>query len=208
MPKIFCRSLYTVCLIVFGLLFALDVYAQTIITIDASTTLHPVSKYLYGRNNSLSDSPSSPLSASSWLRIKDSGATFLRESGGNNCTKYNWRRKLGSHPDWYNNVYAHDWDFAAKSLQQNLPGVQGMWAFQMLGKDAKTGSANFNEYAWQGAYGVWWTGVSQNLAGGGTPNPALWSWMIVALVTVSPVWAIAKIDRQLHSIARIDLMCW
>ena len=40
----------------------------------------------------------------------------------------------------------HDWDFAAKSLQANIPGAQGMWAFQLIGKAAKTKTANFNDW--------------------------------------------------------------
>src|SRR5690606_33390550 len=144
-------------------------YGQVTVTIDLSVDYHRVSPYLYGRNNSLSDNPGSPLSAADWTRLRDSGIKFLRESGGNNSTKYNWRRKLSSHPDWYNNVYAHDWDFAAKSIQDNLPNAQGMWSFQLIGKAAKTSSANFNDWDYNGSQ--WWEGVRQNLAGGGVVNP-------------------------------------
>ena len=145
-------------------------FSQVQVEIDLSTPTHPVSPYLYGKNNSVSDNPSSPLSAAGWKKLRDAGVTFLRESGGNNATKYNWRRKLSSHPDWYNNVYAHDWDFAAKSIQQNLPNAQGMWTFQLIGKAAKTSSANFNDWAHNGSQ--WWSGVNQNLAGGGVINAA------------------------------------
>lgn len=146
----------------------IQTYAQVTVTIDLSMESHRVSPYLYGRNNSLSDTPGSPLSAADWTRLKDSGIKFLRESGGNNSTKYNWRRKLASHPDWYNNVYAHDWDFAVQSMQQNLAGVQGMWSFQLIGKAAKTSSANFNDWGYNSSQ--WWSGVNQNLAGGGVVN--------------------------------------
>jgi len=37
---------------------------------------------------------------------------ITRETGGNNQTRYNWRKKLTVHPDWYNNVYQHDWDYS------------------------------------------------------------------------------------------------
>jgi hypothetical protein len=144
--------------------------AQVTVTIDASTETHIVSPYLYGRNNSLSGNSASPLSTADWTRLRDSGIRMLREGGGNNSTKYNWRRKLGSHPDWYNNVYANNWDFAAQSLQQNLPVAQGMWSFQLLGKAAKTSSANFNDWGYNQSQ--WWTGVNQNLAGGGVVNGA------------------------------------
>ena len=144
--------------------------SQVFVEIDLSAPTHPVSPYLYGKNNSVSDNPSNPLTASGWQKLRDAGVTFLRESGGNNSTKYNWRRKLSSHPDWYNNVYSHDWGFAAKSIQQNLPGSQGMWTFQLIGKAAKTTAANFNDWGHNGSQ--WWSGVNQNLAGGGVINTA------------------------------------
>jgi hypothetical protein len=140
------------------------------ISIDASAVPRPISPYIFGKNNSLSDSPSKPLSASQFQRLRDLGITIFRENGGNNASKYNWRRKLSSHPDWYNNVYAHDWDFAAKSLRDNIPSAQGVWAFQLTGKAAKTTAANFNDWAYNSS--SWWDGVGQNLAGGGTINTA------------------------------------
>jgi hypothetical protein len=160
MKKIAATVLFAIILI--------QAYSQVTITIDLSMETHPVSPYLYGRNNSLSGSPGSPLSEADWTRLKDSGIKFLRESGGNNSTKYNWRRKLTSHPDWYNNVYSTNWDFAAQSMQQRLPGVQGMWSFQLIGKAAKTSSANFNDWGYNNSQ--WWNGVHQNLAGGGVVN--------------------------------------
>src|SRR5512136_899411 len=99
------------------------------IRVDALSGRKAISPYLYGRNNSLSDDPKKPLAAKDWQFLRDAGVRMLRENGGNNATKYNWALKLSSHADWYNNVYSHDWDFAASSLQANLPGVQGMWAF-------------------------------------------------------------------------------
>lgn len=142
----------------------------TTITVDPSADRLPVSPYLYGRNGGLSDNPAAPLSAAQWQFLRDSGVRMLRENAGNNATKYNWKLKLTSHPDWYNNVYAHDWDFAVASLQQNLPGVQGMWAFQLIGKAASSTTANFSDWGYNRSQ--WWSGVGQNLAGGGTVNPA------------------------------------
>lgn len=158
----------SVSLFFWSLVIAAAAHGQVTVEIDLSAQTHPVSPYLYGRNNSVSDNPSSPLTASAWLKLRDAGVTFLRENGGNNATKYNWRRKLSSHPDWYNNVYAHDWDFAAKSIRQNLPNAQGMWAFQLIGKAARTSAANFNDWGYNQSQ--WWAGVNQNLAGGGTPK--------------------------------------
>jgi hypothetical protein len=155
-------------IIFFACFVYVTVLSQVTVEIDLSKDAHRVSPYLYGRNNSVSDNPSNPLSAGSWQKLVDAGVTFLRESGGNNCSKYNWRLKLSSHPDWYNNVYAHSWDFAAQSVQQNMPGAQGMWAFQLIVKAAKTSGANFND--WEYNQSQWWSGVNQNLAGGGVPN--------------------------------------
>lgn len=150
-------------------LLAGTVFSQVEITIDTQQEKRVISPYIFGKNNSLSDRASNPLSASKWQQLRDLGITMFRESGGNNSTKYNWRRKLSSHPDWYNNVYAHDWSYAAKSLQENIPGAQGMWAFQLIGKAAKTNSYNFNDWGYNRSQ--WWTGVHQNLAGGGVVNP-------------------------------------
>ncbi len=141
--------------------------AQVTIAIDLTKDTHTISPYLYGRNNSLEGNPGSNFTPD-WTRLKDAGVNFFREGGGNNSTKYNWRRKISSHPDWYNNVYAHDWSAAAQSLQQNIPSAQGMWTFQLIGKAAMTTTANFNDWGYNSSQ--WWTGVSQNLAGGGQPN--------------------------------------
>ena len=140
---------------------------QVIVTVDLSKPIHRVSPYLYGRNNSLSGDPGSNFTPE-WTKLKDAGVRFFREGGGNNSTKYNWRLKISSHPDWYNNVYSNDWSFAAKSLQEKIPSAQGMWSFQLIGKAAKTNANNFNDWAFNGSQ--WWEGVAQNLAGGGEPN--------------------------------------
>jgi hypothetical protein len=143
--------------------------AQTTLEIDADAEVKSISPYLYGRNNSFSSTnPNWTLPAEDLVRLTDAGVTFFRESGGNNSSKYNWRKKLSSHPDWYNNVYTNNWDQAAQTLQKNFPEAQGMWAFPLLGYAAKTNSANFAD--WDYNRSQWWEGVSQNLAGKGTPN--------------------------------------
>lgn len=156
-----------------GLLFLLLsplVHAQVTIKVDPASGFKKISPYIYGRNNSFSSTnPNWTLSSGEYTQIHDAGVTFFRESGGNNCTKYNWQKKLSSHPDWYNNVYAHDWDETAKTIQKNFPQAQGMWAFQLLGKAAKTNQANFNDWGYNQSN--WWPGVSQNLAGNGILNP-------------------------------------
>jgi hypothetical protein len=129
------------------------------ITIDASKDKKAVSPYIYGRNNTF-DKPA--------LFYRDAGLRFARMNGGNNATKYNWRKKVTSHPDWYNNVYDNDWDKTSKQIATNHPGVQVMWAFQLLGRVASDKNHNFNDWAYNNSQ--WWEGVGQNLAGGGTPN--------------------------------------
>jgi len=154
----------------FFLLCPVSSAQQTVtIGIDVAADQKPISPYIYGKNNSLSDGASNPLNASEWQRLRDLGITMFRESGGNNSTKYNWRRKLSSHPDWYNNVFPHDWGYAAQSLQQNIPSALGMWTFQLIGKAAKTNAHNFS--SWNYNQAQWWSGVRQNLCGGGTVNP-------------------------------------
>lgn len=145
-------------------------FSQSVhITVDASQNRKAVSPYIYGKNNSLSDDPSAPLSSSEWQKLKDAGITLFRENSGNNGTKYNWRLKLTSAPDWYNNVYPANWDYEATSLQQNIPGARGMFAFQLIGQVAKSSSYNFDDWSYNQAQ--WWPGVAQNLAGDGVVNP-------------------------------------
>lgn len=138
------------------------------IDIDLSKGKKPVSPFIYGKNNVL---PSTYLSGSNAdiTKAREAGVRFVRQGGGNNSTKYNWRLKLSSHPDWYNNVYTNDWDAAAKNLIDKMPGVQGMWSFQLLGKAAANTKNNFPD--WNYNQSQWWEGVNQNLAGGGTVNP-------------------------------------
>jgi hypothetical protein len=155
-------------------------YTQTInIGLSNSIDSHLISPWIYGRNGSISDNPSSPVSAANWQLYKDAGLRMYRENGGNNCTKYNWRKKLSSHPDWYNNVYSHDWDFSASSLLQNTVNTQGFYGFQLIGWAASNKNNNFNDWAYN--KGAYWSGTSNNWAGGGNPgngNPNLYleSW--------------------------------
>lgn len=143
--------------------------AQTIrVSVDAAADRKPVSPYLYGKNDWVG-SPGSPLDAAGWQRFRDAGVRMLRMLGGNNGTKYNWQKKLTSHPDWYNNVYANDWDYAQAQLQQHLPGVQAMWCFQLIGRVADNANHNFDDWGYNQSQ--WWSGVHQNLAGGGVVNP-------------------------------------
>ncbi|MDA3816067.1 MAG: T9SS type A sorting domain-containing protein [Prolixibacteraceae bacterium] len=144
--------------------------AQSVaVTIDAAKGQKPVSPYIYGRNNSFSDVPGNLTSEQRFKLYKEAGLRFARENSGNNSTKYNWRRKLSSHPDWYNNVYNHDWNYASQTILENMPDLQTMWAFQLIGKTADNTNNNFND--WEYNNSQWWNGVNQNLAGGGVVNP-------------------------------------
>jgi hypothetical protein len=149
------------------ILIASSIFAAEII-VDASSGRTPISPYIYGRNNSLSDNPSNPTSETEWELYRQAGVKMFRENSGNNATKYNWRRKLSSHPDWYNNVYSHDWDYEATSLSNNMPAIKGMWAFQLIGFTAENTDNNFNDWGYNNSQ--WWSGVCQNLAGGGEVN--------------------------------------
>lgn len=146
-------------------------HAATSIQIDAHAEKKAISPYIYGKNASfaeLSDNPSSPTSAQSIQFLKDVGVKILRTNDGNNSTKYNWKKKISSHPDWYNNVYPHDWDFKAKELQTKLPGVQGLFGLQMLGWVADNSDHNYNDVTnYPNQAGKYWPGVCQDLAGGG-----------------------------------------
>lgn len=149
--------------------FGSAAFAQITIQIDAEAGQKLISPFIYGRNNSFSSTnPNWTLPEEDLTKLRDAGITFFRESGGNNSSKYNWKRKLSSHPDWYNNVYTNDWDQSAQTLQKNFPNAQGLWAFPLLGYAAKTTQANFND--WNYNKSQWWEGVNQNLAGNGTPN--------------------------------------
>ncbi|MBK9935999.1 MAG: T9SS type A sorting domain-containing protein [Cytophagaceae bacterium] len=145
-------------------------FSQIKLTVNPESEVRPISPYIYGRNNSFSSTdPTAQMSAADLTRIKDAGVRFFRENGGNNSTKYNWRKKLSSHPDWYNNIYTNDWDNVVLNMQKNFPSAQGMWAFQLIGWVAANNQNNFNDWNYNGS--KWWEGVNQNLAGNGVLNP-------------------------------------
>ncbi len=143
------------CCIGLNVAFAQDVT----VTINANEAKRAVSPYIYGRNNTF-DKPAQ--------FYDDAGLRFVRMNGGNNATKYNWRKKITSHPDWYNNVYKNDWDATSLKIAADHPDMQVMWAFQLLGRVASNTNHNFNDWGFNNSQ--WWDGVRQNLAGGGVPN--------------------------------------
>jgi hypothetical protein len=129
------------------------------ITVNANQGKKAVSPYLYGRNNTF-DKPVQ--------FFEDAGLRFARMNGGNNATKYNWRRKITSHPDWYNNVYGNDWDKTSQDVSADHPNIEVMWAFQLLGRVSSSTSHNFNDWGFNQS--KYWPGHIQNLCGGGVPN--------------------------------------
>ena len=145
------------------------------VEVRARTGLREISPYIYGRNISdvgdLSmESDSAEDAAVS--RMVEAGIRMLRANHGNNSTRYNWRRKLTVHPDWYNNVYAHDWDVVARKVQERMPGIDAMFGFQLTGYAAKTNEYNFADWAWKQAHNGVNAERTLDLAGGGVPNDA------------------------------------
>ncbi|MGN7889836.1 glycoside hydrolase family 44 protein [Dyadobacter endophyticus] len=135
-------------------------FAQNVtISVNATQDKRLISPNIYGKNDFLDHSVQF---------YKDAGLRFARMNGGNNASAYNWRAKLAVHPDWYNNVYPADWDGLAQKINTTFPDMQGMFAFQLLGRVASSGSNNFNDWAFNQSQ--YWSGVGQNLAGGGQVN--------------------------------------
>jgi len=161
---------YKICISFFLLFFNSETLfsQEVVVTVNAAAGKKPVSPYIYGRNNSFSNSFGTATSATDIILFKEAGLQLARENGGNNATKYNWRKKISSHPDWYNNVYDHDWDNMSGFILSNVPDMQVMWAFQLIGKVASNKNNNFNDWSYNSSQ--WWSGCSQNLAGGGIPN--------------------------------------
>ncbi|HET6557225.1 MAG TPA: glycoside hydrolase family 44 protein [Prolixibacteraceae bacterium] len=148
-------------LLLFCLAFTVLQAQDVTVTVNAALNKKAVSPYIYGRNESF-DKPVQ--------FYKDAGLRFARVGGGNNMSGYNWRLKLTVHPDWFNNVYGTDWDVYAQKINTSFPNMQGMFAFQLLGRSASTGQHNFPDWNYMQAH-PGWKGYHQNLAGGGTPDP-------------------------------------
>ncbi|MCQ2191240.1 MAG: T9SS type A sorting domain-containing protein [Paludibacteraceae bacterium] len=171
--------------------------AQVSVIVDADADNMPISPYIYGKNGAVSDKDA-PTSEADMIRNRESGLRFSRQNNGNNATKYNWRKKLTCHPDWYNNIYGCDWDKSAQTLQDELPNVQGMYAFQLIGKAAKTNAYNFND--WEYNHSQWGSWCSLDLCGGGSadadgnliakgdPNLYLEDWPADSTVAIYSHW--------------------
>ena len=142
--------LYIFCTIFIGI----SVNAQTIqISVNALQGQKHISPYIYGRNNSASQRPENPVTKAQWQLLRDAGVKLLRENQGNNASKYNWSRRLSSHPDWYNNVEYHNWDYTAQEIQKHMPQTQQMWALSLIGYAAKDTAYNFDFMAYDNGKG-------------------------------------------------------
>ena len=139
------------------------------INVDTDKGIKKISPYLYGRNiDKISDGSAEVTSEETAFinQMLDAGIHFLRANNGNNATRYNWKQKLTVHPDWYNNVYSHDWDITAKKILDKMPGVDAMYAFQLTGWVASSTNYNFADWNWYQDHDKWATSTL-DLAGGG-----------------------------------------
>ena len=145
------------------------------VRVDSKAGIQKISPYIFGKNISgLNDAETSDLAKiaaedSTIKRMNEIGFRFFRANNGNNATRYNWRKKLTVHPDWYNNVYAHDWDITAKTIQDKLPGANAMYAFQLSGYAASSADYNFNDWDFHQTNGSW-AKSTLDLAGGGVAS--------------------------------------
>ncbi len=145
------------------------------VRVDSKAGIQKISPYIFGKNisglNDAETSDPAKIAAedSTIKRMNEIGFRFFRANNGNNATRYNWRKKLTVHPDWYNNVYAHDWDITAKTIQNKLPGANAMYAFQLSGYAASSADYNFNDWDFHQTNGSW-AKSTLDLAGGGVAS--------------------------------------
>ena len=187
----------------FGTLFAVSPTLAIDITVDANAGIKKISPYLYGRNiDKISDGDAEVTEEESVFinQMLDAGIHMLRANNGNNATRYNWRHKMTVHPDWYNNVYSHDWAITAQKVLDKMPGVDAMYAFQLTGYAASSTDYNFPDWNWKQEHGTYAT-QTFDLAGGGevsedgktlikAGDPSLYNmeWPADSTVAIIPHW--------------------
>ena len=187
----------------FGTLFAVSPTLAIDITVDANAGIKKISPYLYGRNiDKISDGDAEvPEEESAFInQMLDAGIHMLRANNGNNATRYNWRHKMTVHPDWYNNVYSHNWAITAQKVLDKMPGVDAMYAFQLTGYAASSTDYNFPDWNWKQEHGTYAT-QTFDLAGGGevsedgktlikAGDPSLYNmeWPADSTVAIIPHW--------------------
>jgi hypothetical protein len=155
---------------VFGSVLAISPALAAIdIAVDAQKGVKKISPYLYGRNiDKVNDGSAESDSAEQEFigQVREAGIHMMRANNGNNATRYNWRKKLTVHPDWFNNVYSHDWAITAKKVLDKMPGVDAMYAFQLTGYAASSTDYNFPDWNWKQEHGSY-PSRAFDLAGGG-----------------------------------------
>ena len=131
------------------------------ISVNASEGIKPISPYLFGRNvysgyggQILDNNDKTTAEELATMNsYNEMGIRFLRMNQGNNSTKHNWRKNISSHPDFYNNVYYHNWNLSAKKILDNMPETDAMYGFQTAGYAASSLNYNFDEIAYKNTYG-------------------------------------------------------
>lgn len=187
----------------FGTLFAVSPTLAIDITVDAQKGIKKISPYLYGRNiDKISDGDAEVTEEESAFinQMLEAGIHMLRANNGNNATRYNWRHKMTVHPDWYNNVYSHDWAITAQKVLDKMPGVDAMYAFQLTGYAASSTEYNFPDWNWYQEHGSY-PSQTFDLAGGGevsedgktlikAGNASLYNmeWPADSTVAIIPHW--------------------
>ena len=154
---------------VLGSLLAVTPALAINVTVDADAGIKKISPYIYGRNiDKISDTDAeSDADEEAFIaQMLDAGIHMMRANNGNNSTRYNWSHKMTVHPDWFNNVYAHDWDITAKKVLDNMPGIDAMYAFQLTGYAASSTEYNFPDWDWKQEHGSY-PSRTFDLAGGG-----------------------------------------
>ena len=144
-------------------------FAAIDISVETQKGVMKISPYLYGRNIDKIGGSSADLDSTEEAFIsqaREAGVRFLRANYGNNATRYNWRKKMTVHPDWYNNVYSVDWSITAKKILDKMPEMDAMYAFQLTGWAASTGDYNFGDWNWYQEHGKY-PKNTLDLAGGG-----------------------------------------
>lgn len=164
------KHIITIILCMVGTTF-LSAAETILISIDGNATPHKISRYIYGKNNSTNDDSTKATTDSMWTLINESGIGILRENSGNNSTKYNFHRRVASHPDWYNRVHDQNWDYEIQTIQENAPQVQVMYGLPILGWVGADTEYNFKDWDWYVSHGNKWLNTAQNVTGkGAIPN--------------------------------------
>ena len=140
------------------------------IKVDTKQGRRPISPYLFGNNNQAPKKVTAEFA-------REVGMRLSRNSGGNNCTKLNWRDEVTSAPDWYNNVYPVGRTAQARKLSTEYEDLQILYGLPALGWAAKADGGKHNFTKNDGAK-VWPVKPSpkENLCGDGQIDRYLQKW--------------------------------